>query len=225
VGDRPRWGLGDAIAGWILGVVGATVLGSLVPVGRSGKPTLGGEALSEVGLWIGLVGVVVLASRRKGTGSLADDFGLRVERRDLSGLALGVICQLVAVPAIYVPLSWLIGQRDVGKPARELAAQAHGVPYVGFALAVAVVAPVVEELFFRGLVLRSLERRVGTAWAVVGSAVAFGLAHFELLQLPALVGVGVVCGVLAVRTGRLGPGIFVHAAFNAVAVATLAGSR
>jgi membrane protease YdiL (CAAX protease family) len=90
---------------------------------------------------------------------------------------------------------------------------------------VAVVAPVVEELFFRGLVLRSLERRVGTAWAVVGSAVAFGLAHFELLQLPALVGVGVVCGVLAVRTGRLGPGIFVHAAFNAVAVATLAGSR
>jgi membrane protease YdiL (CAAX protease family) len=93
------------------------------------------------------------------------------------------------------------------------------------AVVVIVGAPVVEELFFRGLVLRSLQRRFGDGWAVAGSAVAFGLAHFEPLQLPALVVLGVVLGVLALRTGRLGPGMFAHGAFNAITIIALALQR
>jgi uncharacterized protein len=59
----------------------------------------------------------------------------------------------------------------------------------------------------------------------VGSSVVFGLAHFEPLQLPALILFGVVLGVLAQRTGRLGPGIVAHATFNAVTVLSLTLSR
>jgi len=85
----------------------------------------------------------------------------------------------------------------------------------------AVGAPIVEELFFRGLLQRALLHRFGTVPSIVGSAVFFGLAHFEALQLPALVAFGIVLAVLAHRTGRLGPGMFAHGAFNAVTVLTL----
>ena len=62
-------------------------------------------------------------------------------------------------------------------------------------------------------------------WAIAGSALVFGLSHFELYQLPALVVFGVILGVLAVRTGRLGPGIWAHGVFNLVAVIAVAASR
>ena len=97
------------------------------------------------------------------------------------------------------------------------------------AVVVIVGAPIVEELFFRGLVLRSLQRRFGDAWSVIASAGVFGLAHLSTsgaaLQLPALVALGLILAVLALRTGRLGPGIFAHGAFNAVTVVALALRR
>ena len=57
------------------------------------------------------------------------------------------------------------------------------------------------------------------------SAVAFGLAHYELVQLPALIVLGLVLGWLAVRTGRLGPSIWAHAAFNGLAILAVALQR
>ena len=70
------------------------------------------------------------------------------------------------------------------------------------------------------------QRTVKLGWlCVAGSAVAFGLAHFEVLQFPALFALGIVLGAVAVRTGRLGPGMFAHATFNAVVVIALAVTR
>ncbi|MDQ1494218.1 MAG: protease family protein, partial [Actinomycetota bacterium] len=99
--------------------------------------------------------------------------------------------------------------------------KAHGAGVVLLILVVAVAAPIVEEIFFRGLVLRSLERRMSRGWAIVVSSAVFGAAHFEPLQFPALFLFGLVAAILATRTGRLGPGIWAHVAFNAVAVAGL----
>jgi membrane protease YdiL (CAAX protease family) len=45
--------------------------------------------------------------------------------------------------------------------------------------------------------------------------VVFGLAHFQGIQLPALLLFGGVAALLAVRTGRLGPAILCHVGFNA----------
>jgi membrane protease YdiL (CAAX protease family) len=80
----------------------------------------------------------------------------------------------------------------------------------------------VEELFFRGLLLRSLLRRVPQGWSVGISALLFALLHLEPLQIPGLFAIGVILAVLALRSGRLGPGICAHAAFNAIAVTALA---
>ena len=61
-----------------------------------------------------------------------------------------------------------------------------------------ILAPVAEEVLFRGYVLRSL-RPYGKRFAIVGSAVLFGMFHGNLLQTPYAVTMGLVLGYLAVE--------------------------
>jgi len=85
-----------------------------------------------------------------------------------------------------------------------------------------VVAPVMEEIFFRG-VMRHLwgERlRRGRLW---GPALLFALAHGNPWSLPVLFLLGLTLGWLRERTGSLVPGILAHAAVNALGWCWLLG--
>ena len=232
--DAPpvRWGLGDAWLGLLIGNAAAVIAGAVIlsVTGYAGTDSdelpLGIIAVLQVPLWAGYLTMPLVAAYHKGNGLVAD-FGFRMRALDVpGGLAIGVVAQLVLVPLVYVPIFWLIGQRDVSADARALTDRATD-PF-GVALLILIVvigAPIVEELFFRGLLLRSAERRWGKVWAVVVSSLIFGAVHLQPLQFPALVAVGVVFALLAVRTGRLGPSIFAHMGFNAVAVISLLASR
>jgi membrane protease YdiL (CAAX protease family) len=91
-------------------------------------------------------------------------------------------------------------------------------------LAVVALAPIIEELFFRGLVLPSVIGTLrGGRWiAVVISGVFFAILHLLVVTTVAqaiVVGVGtllvgLVTGSLAILTGRLGPAIVAHVVFN-----------
>lgn len=100
-----------------------------------------------------------------------------------------------------------------------------------FALLAVAVAPVLEELLFRGLVLRGLMLRFGFWPAALASSAVFGLLHATaadasgLLVVVSITALGLVLCLLARRTGRLGPGIGVHALHNAVAVLAVAATR
>jgi membrane protease YdiL (CAAX protease family) len=88
-----------------------------------------------------------------------------------------------------------------------------------FVIGAVILAPVVEELLFRGVLLRALLRRVAPVTAVLASAVIFALVHYvgdphTLPFLPALTGLGVVLAVVALRSGDLSTSIFIHAGFN-----------
>jgi membrane protease YdiL (CAAX protease family) len=228
---QPRWGVADALAAFLVGMVLSAFLGQLAGAavnyrGRSGEAVpLAVTIASLVGLWAGLAGGALYAARTRGSGSVVRDFGLRVAGWSdvLGGVVAGLGSQYVMVPLLYLPFEpGNPGLRHrLEQPAKRDLGTAHGWMIVVLLVFLAIGAPVVEELFFRGLLLRSLQRRFGPVPAIAGSAVIFGLAHFEALQLPALVAFGVVLGVLAHRTSRLGPGMFAHAAFNAVTVLTL----
>jgi hypothetical protein len=234
---RPRWGLGDAIAGIVAGVVlSSIVAGTWLDVTGQKELSLSGRAVSQLGLWVGLAGAAVLASRLKGAGNLSVDFGLVVRRSDiLPGVVAGILCQVVLVPIIAIVLSPLLGWPDVGGATKDLVNQANGVGLIGlglFAAFVVIGAPVVEELFFRGLVLRSIERRLGPLWAIALSSILFGLAHVQdlptdalVLAMASLAAVGVVFAILAVRTGRLGAGIIAHLTFNLYTVVLLLSDK
>lgn len=85
----------------------------------------------------------------------------------------------------------------------------------------AVIPPLCEELAFRGFMLSGL-RRLGHEWrAVIISAIFFGLTHPIIQQSMLACLVGVVIGVLAVRTGSLLPCVIFHMTHNALAVLSL----
>lgn len=219
----PRWGLGDFLVGLVGGYALATLIASLwFSFTGDEELDLAGQAFSQVGLWTGMVGAAVVASHRKGAGTLSRDFGFRLRWPDLGvGVLVALAVQLLVLPGIAFLLRPLLGEPEVSGPVQDLLDKSQGPAFLGLVLSVAVGAPLVEELFFRGLLLRSLQRRVPNSVAVGLSALAFGLSHGSSLPVDAVVLVivsltvfGAVLAALAVRTGRLGPSIVTHAAFN-----------
>jgi membrane protease YdiL (CAAX protease family) len=87
---------------------------------------------------------------------------------------------------------------------------------------VVVGAPIIEELVYRGLLQGALVRRVRPAVAVVVVALLFALVHFRPVQYPGLFAFGLVLGVCALRTRRLGMAIAAHVGFNAAGLAWVA---
>jgi uncharacterized protein len=224
--ETVTWGLGDAALGIVLSW-GLTILLSpliLAVTGASDTDNipLRTVALLQVPLDGTMVAVALWVSIKKGRGPVLD-FGLAAKARDVAGVVVGAITQYAAL-LVYLPLLWsgLLSADDVSKPARDITDKATDAPgVVLLVLIVVVAAPICEELFFRGLVLRAIERRYGRGWAVAGSSVVFAAAHFEPLQFPALFLFGLVTAIYATRTGRLAPGMWAHMAFNGVAVVSL----
>jgi uncharacterized protein len=70
-------------------------------------------------------------------------------------------------------------------------------------------------------VLRAFERRLGTVAAVIASSAFFAATHGQPLQFPALFVAGILFAVLVLMTGRLGPAIIAHMAFNVTTVVLL----
>ena len=96
------------------------------------------------------------------------------------------------------------------------------------ALTIVLLAPLTEELLFRGTLLRSLLRKVSPAVAVLISAVVFGLVHAlgdpsvgTVIAMPAIILLGIVSGWQAARTGNLSRSILLHVGFNALSVVFL----
>jgi membrane protease YdiL (CAAX protease family) len=176
-----------------------------------------------------------LASRTKGTRHFVRDLGLRFRWVDLWGVAIGVAAQFV-IALLYAPFQRHI--RDFNGPSQKLTGGAHGGGFVIVALATVLLAPFLEELFFRGLLFKALARLftppgpgatrargLGVAAAVVVDGLLFGLAHGEWVQLAGLALFGAVLAIVSYRTGRLGMNMVAHASFNLVAIITILGQR
>ncbi len=89
--------------------------------------------------------------------------------------------------------------------------------FAAFFVAVAFVAPVVEELTYRGLGFTLLAPS-GTWVAIVTTGVLFGVAHGLLVALPILTVFGLVVGWLRARTDSVYPSMLLHATFNGTAL-------
>jgi membrane protease YdiL (CAAX protease family) len=97
-------------------------------------------------------------------------------------------------------------------------------------LAIAVLAPLAEEAFFRGLVMGWLARHWGRWAALIGQALLFGLVHGKFwmpggldgwLLTGALAAMGFVLGLCAWRSGNLWTSVAIHAVNNGCAVLAL----
>lgn len=94
----------------------------------------------------------------------------------------------------------------------------RAVPFAANFVVVAFLAPVVEELMFRGLGFAAVRDMLGATAAIVVTALAFGLAHGLVVGLPVLTIFGAILAWLRLKTSSLYPPIALHALFNAAAL-------
>lgn len=164
----------------------------------------------------------LVAARWAGRGAIGRVLGIRPWR--WSDALAGVAIALVVRAAV-----------EVVEPTTGTLGGPFGAPPVVVAVSVlgaVVVAPVVEELFFRGVMLRALIDALGGRGRALAAviAVALSTAAFVVLHLVTLgpfapagllvgtIGIGIGCGVLAVVTGRIGGALVAHVVFNALGI-------
>lgn len=223
----PPWGVADFFLVMIAGIAGAFAAGAVVigldlGIGPS-------VAVSALGMSAGhAVGLSVAKNRR--SANLAH-LGLVVEPDDGRYLLFGAILQ-VALAVVFSPIAELV---DSDGTTQVVADQIAGITDLGLRIAiillVGLVAPIMEELAFRGVLLSAARRRLGDRAAIAVTALVFSLFHWlgvdqgnalaGVLTLVQLFLTGLVLGHLAVKHERLGPAIFLHAGFNMLTLMVL----
>jgi membrane protease YdiL (CAAX protease family) len=221
--------LGPAIAAVVAGIalsIGTRLLWWALDE-SGGDP--GGLVASQLGLWTGLIAGCLYVSRRRGTRSLIRDYGFRFRPVDLALGVAGLVGGRIAGAIAISPIAFLL--REIEPPESDMFDGVTNDPGGWWAviLIVAIGAPLVEELFFRGLLQPRLVGRWGIGWGIGVTSVLFGAAHLTGWQGPItlvyalnIVGVGAVFGMLRHYTDRLGPSTVAHAMLNAQALIVLA---
>ena len=165
-------------------------------------------------------------SKRWGTGRVFADLGVRFRWVDLAwgpliwiGTVTAMGLAIVVMRALDVPYRGNLDVDGGGPFDRDKTA------IVSLLIAAVVVAPIVEETLFRGVVLRGLLSKTPVVAAIGIQAVLFGAAHFDpdfgresigLIVALSVAGAGFGLGCYLLR--RLGPVMIAHAVMNAVAI-------
>ncbi|RKT54377.1 CPBP family intramembrane glutamic endopeptidase [Saccharothrix australiensis] len=149
-------------------------------------------------------------------GRVRRELAVAWRRRDLgTGLAYGAGGLLLTIPAAALWSAWVGGDENsaVGDAfaGRQLEPLAAGLAF----LVVWLVAPLAEEVLFRGVLWRALERFGWHRWVVFAVTTAvFSVAHLELLRTPLLLVLSVPIGLARMSTGNLLASVVAHQVNN-----------
>ena len=146
-----------------------------------------------------------------------------LDRRSVPiGLAAGVLLQAVVVLVQIAVIDPIFGA-DTSSSAEDLvdAFSGRGAQAL-LVLLVVVLAPVAEELFYRGMLIPLAMRRWSARWSVAIVAGLFAALHLDPRQLPGLLLVGLGLGALRVWRSTVAAPVAAHVAFNAAGLAALA---
>lgn len=220
-GVDAQMGTAHFLGGWFLGSLASTIVAVSLH-GSTGDAPIWVLAVSLLAGWAVFLAAMWHASTRHGTGDFVTDHGVMFRPIDLLGLGIGVAAQFLLLEAVYAPLRavWpdTFDTDALSETANDLVDRASGFSTVVLVLAVVIGAPLVEELFYRGLLQRSLLQRFPPAVVVVAVAAIFAVIHFRPVEYPGLFAAGLVFGVCAWATGRLGMAIACHVGFNGSAM-------
>ncbi len=96
-----------------------------------------------------------------------------------------------------------------------------GVNMVLLYLAVAVIAPAVEELLFRGFLQNAFRKWFGPITSIMLAAMLFAAVHLQFYEFPVLVSLGAAFGYVYYKTGSMRVAILLHMANNALTLALM----
>lgn len=215
----------DFVLVWLGGILGTGLFYALAtPLGEADLLVV----LSLAGQYLGSLGVFWLLRRRRTSG-----IGFRIEPTDVFYVGIGLLLQIVLAIAFF-PLSELLFPD--GAPPQQVAealadVESSTLLKLALVLAAVLLAPATEELMYRGILVQAMEGR-GRRFVMVVTALIFSLAHVVGLDaerpfasaavvLPPIFLLGLVLAWVTLRSGRLGPAIFVHSGWNLLAVFVL----
>ncbi len=132
---------------------------------------------------------------------------------------------LMIMPLVLL-VGWLgneiIGDQGGSNPLLDLVLSSDQfLPLLFLLITTVVLAPVFEELVFRGVLLPVLVSKVGKINGVLLSALIFALAHLSVGELPPLFVLGIGLGLMRLSSGRLFPCALMHSLWNGVTFASL----
>ncbi len=208
-----------------LGVAITHFPGGLNALSNASSPPWWANVLGLLGLWLGFGAAIYFAYAYGNLRSLPNQWRPRVS--DLFYVALGVGAQLL-VDVAYSPFHI----KHLNKPVHHLFGSSRGLTFVVLVVMTLLLAPLMEEWLFRGVLFRALSEggtgggsRGAVVLAVLVSAALFALAHAEPLQFAGLFFLGIILATLVWRTRRLVPSIVTHVSFNGVAIVALVSQR
>jgi membrane protease YdiL (CAAX protease family)/NAD-dependent dihydropyrimidine dehydrogenase PreA subunit len=180
------------------------------------------------------LGAIVLLAGRHGCSfaeafalKRTDDAGAKAAEADRPAvgvtvlLTLGMLVGVEAVTIAYGLLAQAVGWRQPVTLSADVSTVfgGGGAGLVTSVLLVALVAPIVEELAFRGILLRAVGGRWGAWPAILISAALFAAYHVNLWLFVPMFALGAALGWLAVARRSLWPAIALHIMYNSLAVA------
>ena len=181
--------------------------------------------VSSITWTISLWGVMRLC-RQHTEGSVLTSMRVRFSMRDLLGVPLGVLSQLILVPVVMLPLRALFpdsfSSEKVEKRATDLVDNASGAWLFVLVLIVVVGAPIVEEIVYRGMLQRSIGAALGKSRALVLVAAWFAAIHIVPVEFVGLFAFALVLGLVFNRNNTLSMNIITHMAFNATGLVLVA---
>jgi membrane protease YdiL (CAAX protease family) len=199
----------------------------VAPFGADAAALLGGDAeLTLLGAFVILVSTPIalllvswlFVARPNALAALPSFPGRDAQGALIAGIGWGVVAWIGST-AILVLVGWLLEQ--LGQPpeagAAELAIEM--VNPVLVVLAVVILAPIAEEVFFRGVVFNAWLREGGRRYAYIGSAALFAIIHISLVSLIPIFLLGLALAWVYERTGSLLAPMAMHATVNGISVA------
>lgn len=218
----------DIQGGWVaaLGFFGAVALSlvfsQIASIAGMRPLTVPNFLAGVAGLWTGLCMSAYVVTHRRPGGTIAD-LGFRAPTGNEIGMGIGIGFVAIMVAGRVAVLLQYLFPSGSGSHLFVSNQPSYALVLV-FALTACIGAPIVEELYFRGVVQTMLMRELGTTPGVVIQAMLFGLAHFQLgmtfnqaaVRCGTVMVLGVWNGWLRARTGRLGTGMVAHATYNVI---------
>jgi membrane protease YdiL (CAAX protease family) len=157
-----------------------------------------------------IYGIAGLSHDRRGVFALRRPTSWRTAIRIGIGVGIGILILTLILTPLLEPGREQGVTPDTWQPE-------HATAYVANGIIVVMVAPIVEELTFRGLGY-SLLARYGRWVAIIGTGLAFALAHGLVDAFPLLAAFGIGLAYLRSRVDSVYPGMIVHGLFNAIAL-------
>lgn len=205
------------LAGWLAFVLALTALAYAARLADTETPddlayrwSSSVAALVQYGL---MLGVLLLIARGL---SKREMFALRRPASWPRALGLAFL-SLLAIWAASAALAPFLDASDEQGLVPDDWDSSRAAAFIAFFLVVAVLAPVVEELTYRGLGF-TLLAPYGTWVAILVTGVLFGAAHGLVAGLPVLTIFGIVVAWLRSRTGSVYPSMLLHGVFNGTAL-------